>query len=119
MMSGRFREPTAADQRTGFIALGFYLAFLAVSSLVVFALPLPAGFMVWLVFVLLGTVLLARWNATHSGYRCSHCGHEFEISTLTELVSPHSSGGSGWKYLRCPRCDQKSRARSLVRVSID
>jgi hypothetical protein len=116
MMAGRFRESTAADQRTGFIVLGVYLAVLAVTSLVMFVLPLPAGFMVWLLFVLLGTFGLARWNARHSGYRCAHCGHEFEISTLTELVSPHSSGGGGWKYLRCPRCDQKSRARALVRV---
>ena len=116
MMSGRFREPTAADRRGGFVVLGIYVAVLSVTSLAMFVLPLPAGFMVWLLLVILGTVLFARWNAHHSGYRCGHCGHEFEISTLTELVSPHSSGGSGWKYLRCPRCDQKSRARALVRV---
>jgi hypothetical protein len=69
---------------------------------------------VWLVLVLVGTVLLARWNSRHSGYRCRHCGHEFEISTLTEIVSPHGTGDGGWTWLRCPRCDRRSRAKVLV-----
>jgi DNA-directed RNA polymerase subunit RPC12/RpoP len=51
----------------------------------------------------------------HSGYRCPHCGHEFSSSMLAELVSPHGSGNGGWKYVRCPRCDRKSRAKILVR----
>jgi DNA-directed RNA polymerase subunit RPC12/RpoP len=110
-----FREPTDADRRTGFLVLAGYLTAIVLASALIFLLQWPDGMVAWLALVLVGTLLLARWNARHSGYRCARCGHQFEISTLTELASPHGSGDGGWKYLRCPACDQKSRAKVLVR----
>ena len=110
-----FREPTAADRRAGIRVLVGYVAAISVTSVLLFLVPGPTGLVVWLVLVLVGTVLLARWNSQHSGYRCRHCGHEFEISSVTELVSPHGMGDGGWKWLRCPRCDLRSRAKTLVK----
>jgi DNA-directed RNA polymerase subunit RPC12/RpoP len=112
-----FREPTSADRRAGILALAGYLAGISLASVIIFLLEWPLGMVLWLGLVLAATVLLARWNSRHSGYRCRHCGHEFEISTLIELVSPHGTGGGGWKYVRCPRCDRLSRAKALVAVS--
>jgi DNA-directed RNA polymerase subunit RPC12/RpoP len=112
----QFREPTAADRRAGIRVLVGYVVAISVTSVLMFLVPGPLGLAVWLVLVLIGTALLARWNSRHSGYRCRHCGHEFEISTLTELASPHGTGDGGWKYLRCPACDRKSRAKVLVRI---
>jgi len=103
----------------GILALVMYLAAVVLASATIFLLEWPLGMVLWLGLVLAATVLLARWNAAHSGYRCAHCGHQFEISTLTELVSPHGTGSGGWKYLRCPRCDRLSRAKALVRNSCD
>jgi len=85
-----------------------------VTSVLMFLVPGTTGLVVWLVLVLIGTVLLARWNRRHSGYRCRLCGHQFEISTVIELISPHGTGDGGWKWLRCPRCDRLSRAKVLL-----
>ena len=116
MSTGRFREPTAQDRRTAtLVVVGFLVGVTATSGLV-FLLDQPDGLLAWLGIVLVSTILLAWWNSAHSGYRCLHCGHEFSISTLIELVSPHGSGIGGWKYVRCPRCDRKTRAKALVRI---
>jgi DNA-directed RNA polymerase subunit RPC12/RpoP len=111
----RFRESTARDRRTGMLVVAGFLLGVTATSGLVFLLEPPDGLLAWLGIVVVSTVLLAWWNSSHSGYRCLHCGHEFSISTLTELISPHGSGNGGWKYLRCPRCDRKSRAKMLVR----
>jgi DNA-directed RNA polymerase subunit RPC12/RpoP len=110
-----FREPTRRDRVKGLRYLAAYLATVAVAAVLLIDVDWPVGFAVWLVLVFAAVALLVRWNARHSGYRCRLCGHEFEISAFTELVSPHGTGSGGWTYLRCPRCDRRSRARVLVR----
>ncbi len=110
-----FREPTRQDHLKGWRYLAAYLAVVSVTAVLLIDVDPPVGVVVWLIVVGVSVGLLVRWNARHSGYRCRLCGHEFEISMWTELVSPHGMGGGGWKYLRCPRCDRKSRAKALVR----
>lgn len=58
-------------------------------------------------------LLFAWWHARTFAYRCRSCDNEFEISVLTDLVSPQGIGlkGDGWKLLRCPRCGRWTRAR--------
>ena len=111
----QFREPTARDWRASLRYLALYLAAIVLGAVFIIPRDWPAGFVVWLIIVFAGAFLLARWSARNSGYRCRHCGHEFEISTFTELVSPHGSGNGGWTYLRCPRYDRRSRATVLVK----
>lgn len=113
----QFREPSAADRRAGIRVLVGYVAAISVTSALLFLVPGSLGLVVWLGLVFAGTVMLARWNSRHSGYRCRHCGHEFEISTVNELISPHGTGDGGWTWLRCPRCDRRSRAKVLVKGS--
>ena len=110
-----FREPTTADRRAAIRTLVGYVLGISVLSALIFLLPWTVGLVVWLIIVFAGMLLLVRWSARNSGYRCRHCGHEFEISTFTALVSPHGAGNGGWTYLRCPRCDRRSRADVLVR----
>ena len=110
-----FREPTAQDWKTGLRYLALYLAAIVLGAAFIIPRSWPAGFVVWLFIVFTGMLLLVRWNARNTGYRCRHCGHEFEISMRTALISPHGSSGGGWTYLRCPRCDRRSRAKVLVR----
>ena len=112
----QFRETTTADRRAGIRVLVGYLVAISVTSALIFLLPWVVGLAVWLAIVLAGAVRLVRWSARNSGYRCRHCGHEFEISTVTELISPHGTGDGGWTWLRCPRCDRRSRAKALVKV---
>lgn len=115
MTTARFREATPEDRKAARRALVLFLLGIVVTSPLVSMLEWPRGMMLWLGLVLAGTVLVSRWNANHLGYRCLHCGHEFTISMLTELTSPHGSENGGWRYLRCPRCDRKSRAKALVK----
>lgn len=115
-MQTNFREPTSADRSTEFRVMAIYVFAVVLCSGLIFLLAPVPGITVWVILVALATFLLVRWNARHSGYRCAHCGHEFQVSVLTEMISPHGPGGGGWKYLRCPRCDRKSRARVLVVV---
>ncbi len=113
----QFREPTAQDWRRALRYVGLYLAVIVLGSLLLAPRAWPAGLVAWLVIVFVGMVLLARWSARNSGYRCGCCGFEFQVSTFTELVSPHGMGGGGWKWLRCPRCDCRSRAKALVKAA--
>ena len=111
----QFREPTARDWRASLRYLALYLAAIVLGAVFIIPRLWPAGLVVWVITIFVGMLLLVRWSARNSGYRCRHCGHEFQVSVFTELVSPHGSGSGGWTYLRCPRCDRRSRARVLVR----
>jgi len=76
-----------------------------------------AGFVV-LVVLVGGLPFLVVWHARTYAYRCRNCGHEFEISPWVDLISPHGLGKEGgWKYLRCPKCGQRTRAMVIPRRS--
>jgi DNA-directed RNA polymerase subunit RPC12/RpoP len=93
--------------------------------LVLFVLLLTAG-AIWLaprylaLFLLLGVVsiiLLVLWHNRTFAYRCSNCGHEFEITALRNFISPHGiDREGGWKYLKCPDCGVRNRARVIAKV---
>lgn len=69
---------------------------------------LPNLWPVWTILVATTIGSLAAWHNTSFGYRCRHCGHEFEISLLRNLVSPHIPiEGGGEKYLSCAACGTK------------
>ncbi len=91
-MHTEFREPTSADRRTEFRIMAIYVFAVVLSSGLIFLLAPVPGITAWVILVALATFLLVRWNARHSGYRCAYCGHEFQVSVLTEMVSPHGPG---------------------------
>ncbi len=49
-------------------------------------------------------VILVRGHAARTLYRCPACGHEFKITPLTDILSPHTLTT---KYLRCPSCGRR------------
>lgn len=49
-------------------------------------------------------VILVRGHAARTLYRCPDCGHEFKITPLTDILSPHTLTT---KYLRCPSCGRR------------
>ncbi len=115
-MTQSFREPTPAERRSDVRAMVVYVLSTSIAAGVLASVRFPSGLVVWVVLVLTSTTLLVHRNARRSGYRCLHCGYEFQVTTWTELISFQGMGGGGWKYLRCPRCDLKSRAKALVAV---
>ena len=74
---------------------------------------LPAYFYIWLILTFGSIFLFIRWDVKNFAYRCSKCGYEFEISIFTYFITPH---GPGWKYLKCPKCQKRSRANLIKKV---
>ena len=109
-----YRKPTKADWGKAAVYLAAYI--IAVGGGAFLLLPMGSvGALVWAVVVVCGLFLLVRWHAKSTAYRCTNCGHEFEISLLTDLISPHGIGNGGWKYLKCPQCGRRTRAVVLVK----
>ena len=72
----------------------------------------PLEMVLWLVMFFGGLFLLVRWHANSTAYRCPECGHEFEISVLTDFISPHTPNK---KYLKCPQCGKRKWATVLMK----
>ena len=73
----------------------------------------PLGLILWaLVFAGGSLFLLVRWHAKTTAYRCPECSNEFEISTVTDFVSPHLPNRT---FLKCPKCGRRRWATILVR----
>lgn len=72
---------------------------------------------IWLIFVIGSLFLLVRWHTKNFAYRCTKCGYEFEISIITDFISPHGlSKSGGWKYLKCPKCHKRSRTTVIKKT---
>jgi len=106
----QFSQPTRHDHKKTFFLLVVYIAAITAGAIALIPINEPYGFIAWLIIVLGGLLLLVGWVNRHFGYRCRSCGHDFEISLFVNLVSPH---GMGWKYLKCPDCGRRTRAKVL------
>jgi len=108
----RYAGPTRRDWLEAFGWIGLYIIAMSVA----FFIYWPSGFLVAIV----GMIALIAWHRRTVAYRCAQCGEAFEISFLTDLISPHGIGRGedramrGWKYLRCPHCGKRSRATALI-----
>lgn len=98
---------------------------ITIALLVLFVSLLVAGG-IWvapqyfILFLALGAIcitLLVLWHNHTFAYRCSNCGSEFEITALINFISPHGiDKQGGWKYLMCPTCKIRNRARVIAKV---
>lgn len=74
----------------------------------------------WYLFIVVAAgslVLLVRWHNRNFAFRCRNCGHEFGISAMRNFFSPHGIDESGgWKYLKCPHCQRRTRARVIKKI---
>ncbi|MBN1218618.1 MAG: zinc ribbon domain-containing protein [Anaerolineae bacterium] len=110
----QFQKTTGQDWLKTIVFVVVFVAIIIVGAIFL----LPAYWYVWLALVIGGLFWLVSWHAKQFAYRCANCGHEFEISALTDLVSPHGIGkAEGWKYLKCPNCQQRTRAAVLKKVN--
>jgi len=109
-------DPSQKPRKKDWIRTIFYII-VYVSILIIGAIFLiPAYWYIWLILVVLGLSLLVMWHTENYAYRCPNCDHEFEISTFVNFISPQGIGKSGaWKYLKCPKCQVRSRATLISR----
>ncbi len=107
-----FREPRGGDWTKTAVLLIVFVAALIVAAYLLPQLLFPLGFALWLAIVAAAVLALLSWHARNFGYRCSRCGHEFGVSALTELLTPHVGRRH---YVRCPNCGRRSWALILVK----
>lgn len=109
----RGRQATGKERRKTALYVLLTIVAIAVTGAALPDFLGTIGLIVWLIVVIPGSLLLlVRRHASCTAYRCSSCGHDFEISTLTDLISPHVLGK---KYLKCRLCGQRGWARVLVK----
>jgi len=113
----RYRETEIED----WIRTGVYIAIFVLAISAAAFLLLPEYWLAWGVLLVVASAVLMLWHTRAFAYRCARCGEEFEISLLTNFVSPHGisrdEDGSwrGYKYLKCPNCDRRSKATGLAK----
>lgn len=110
MSSVTFAEPTRKDQIITYVLQMTVLAILVLSGFFVLE---QFGFILWLVIIIISISLLVLWHSSTRGYRCSNCGHEFEITFWQDLPSVHYFHQS--KMLKCPKCNFRDYATELVK----
>lgn len=112
MKQYKYQEITKEDWIKTTIYIAIFIAVITIGAIFL----LPADLYVWFIILAGSLFLLVRWHAKNFAYRCFKCGNEFEISIFTDFISPHGLGkGGGWKYLKCPRCHQRSKAIIIKR----
>lgn len=95
-----------------------YLVVYMVTIIIGAYLLLPNYWYIWAIIVVIGLILLVRWHSQAAVYRCTNCGNEFQVSIITDFISPQGVGKDksgktyGWKYLKCPAC--RKRMKSII-----
>ena len=76
---------------------------IVVVALILLILIVPAPTVVIYILVASAIILtvLIRWHARRTTYVCPACGRDFQISSLTDAIHPHTMRA---KLLRCPLC---------------
>ena len=105
----RFSVPTARDWIVELLVLAA-----AVATLLILARRYGASSpLVVLVFVAVLLVVLVKWHAATSAYRCPQCSTEFQIGAWRDFLSPNLVGE---KYVRCPHCRQWAAMQVLTKA---
>jgi DNA-directed RNA polymerase subunit RPC12/RpoP len=105
-------EITRRDWKKTIIYLAIYMITLIIGAI----LLIPSYWYLWIVIVIVGLILLIQWHSKSDVYRCTNCGNEFQVSFITDLISPQGVGKDdagktyGWKYLKCPQCKKRMKA---------
>jgi DNA-directed RNA polymerase subunit RPC12/RpoP len=106
-----YRPVTARDWlKTGLLVV-LMIAVTVVAAVLLSELGWP-GMVLWAAVFLGSLLLLVKWHAANTVYRCQACGNVFSISMMTDAISPHLLDR---KYLKCPECGKRSWATVLMR----
>jgi DNA-directed RNA polymerase subunit RPC12/RpoP len=109
-MTGK-RPVSRSDRRKTALYLLAFVIVVVLSGAVILPQVWPMGLFLWLVVVGATLFLLVRWHSSSTVYYCAACGHDFVISTWTDLMAPHKPGA---KLLTCPECGTRDWAEVLM-----
>lgn len=109
----KLKEPTKSDAIQTLILVVVFI----VGIVAILYMSLPDNMLAGVILVFGCLLLLFRWHAKTFGYRCGNCEEDFVISIWKDLFSMQGFNRQGsWKYLKCPNCGQRTKARELNRV---
>ena len=113
--NNKYQDPTRKDWISGIALLLIYLIVIGVGAL----LLIPKYWYWWLILMVVSTILLIIKQNRNYACRCRECGHEFEVSFLTNLISPHGVDKEGsWQGVKCPNCEKRAKA-TVIKVIKD
>jgi hypothetical protein len=114
-INNKFQDPTRKDWILGIALLLIYLIIISVGAF----LLIPEYWYWWLILMVVSTILLVIKVNRNYACRCRECGHEFEVSFLTNLISPHGVDKVGsWVWVKCPNCEKRLKA-AVIKVIED
>ncbi len=105
-------ETTSQDWKKTIIYLAIYMVTVITGAI----LLIPNYWYLWAIIVILGLILLVQWHSKSAVYKCTSCGNEFQVSIITDFLSPQGVSKDkdektyGWKYLKCPACRKRMKA---------
>jgi DNA-directed RNA polymerase subunit RPC12/RpoP len=109
-----YREVNEGDRHATCLYVILANAAIVITGLIIISLAWPVSFVLWLAVFVTGIMyLLVRWHASATAYRCPACNQEFEISALTDALTPHVPDT---KYLKCPQCGKWGWAAVLMKA---
>ena len=85
-------------------------AFTIVSVLIAYVGMPRFGVTPGVLLMVAALLLLVRWHASTTAYRCKACGNEFQISFREDLLTPHVFSA---KYVRCPACGHRGWSSAM------
>jgi len=110
--NNQYQDPTRKDWILGIALLLIYLIIISLGAF----LLVPEYWYWWLLLVFVGTTLLVINQNRNYACRCRECGHEFETSFITNLISPHGvDKGGSWQWVKCPNCEKRAKA-TVIKV---
>ena len=111
----KYQDPTRKDWILGIAWLLIYLIVISVGAI----LLIPEYWYWWLALTVTSTILLVIRQNRNYACRCRECGHEFEVSFLTNLISPHGvDKGGSWMWVKCPNCERRVKV-TVIKIVRD
>jgi len=112
-------KPTGNYRRKNILHIAAFVAVVILGAVILSANRSVFSMIVYGIIVLGSLFLLVSGHARTFAYRCVECGHVSEISVWKDLVSPHGvDKEGGWKYLRCPSCGRRRKARIIPKEPV-
>ncbi len=109
----KYQDPTRKDWVNGIASLVIFVVAITLGA----ALLFTDYWYLWPIMVIGGTVILVLRQTKNYACRCRACGNEFEISFMTNLISPHGvDKEGGWQWVKCPGCNQRTRV-TVIKIA--
>ena len=112
--SNKYQDPTRKDWIKGIASLVIFVVAITLGSLLLFT----DYWYLWPILLVVGVLILVLRQTRQFACRCRTCGHQFDISFLSNLLAPHGvDQGGSWQWLKYPSCQKRRKVTVIKKVS--